>query len=91
MDTASLIPTKESLYSDPDIAEQRPFMPKLLPVFTSAVARPSTATAPNYNEVSNIFFSNVSDVLTGKQDGKDAVANIELDLEDLLGFEVGEP
>ncbi len=91
LDTASLIPTKESLYSDPDIAEQRPFMPKLLPVFTSAVARPSTATAPNYNEVSNIFFSNVSDVLTGKQDGKDAVANIELDLEDLLGFEVGEP
>lgn len=91
LDTASLIPTKESLYSDPDIAEQRPFMPKLLPVFTSAVARPSTATAPNYNEVSNVFFSNVSDVLTGKQDGKDAVANIELDLEDLLGFEVGEP
>ncbi len=91
LDTASLIPTKESLYSDPDIAEQRPFMPKLLPVFTSAVARPSTATAPNYNEVSNVFFSNVSDVLTGKQDGKDAVANIELDLEDLLGFEVGAP
>ena len=66
-------------------------MPKLLPVFTSAVARPSTATAPNYNEVSNIFFTNVSDVLTGKQNGTDAVANIELDLQDLLGFETGAP
>ncbi len=88
---SSLIPTKMALYDDPDIAAQRPFMPKLLPVFTSAVARPSTATAPNYNEVSNIFFANVSDVLTGKQNGTDAVANIELDLQDLLGFEVGAP
>lgn len=88
---SSLIPTKMSLYEDADIAAQRPFMPKLLPVFTSAVARPSTATAPKYNEVSNIFFTNVSDVLTGKQKGADAVANIELDLEDLLGFEVGAP
>jgi trehalose/maltose transport system substrate-binding protein len=87
----SLIPTKQSLYEDPEVAAAQPFMPKLLPVFTSAVARPSTATAPNYNEVSNIFFSNVSDVLTGGQDGTDAVANIELDLQDLLGFETGAP
>jgi trehalose/maltose transport system substrate-binding protein len=87
----SLIPTKQSLYEDPEVAAAQPFMPKLLPVSTSAVARPSTATAPNYNEVSNIFFSNVSDVLTGCQDGTDAVANIELDLQDLLGFETGAP
>ena len=87
----SLIPTKQSLYEDPEVIAAQPFMAKLLPVFTSAVARPSTATAPKYNEVSNVFFSNVSDVLTGKQSGKDAVANIELDLEDLLGFEVGAP
>ena len=87
----SLIPTKMALYEDPDVASAQPFMPKLLPVFTSAVARPSTATAPRYNEVSTIFFQNVSDVLTGKQNGTDAVANIELDLQDLLGFEVGAP
>ena len=91
LDDASLIPTKMALYEDPDIAANRPFMPKLLPVFTSAVARPSTATAPQYNEVSNVFFTNVYDVLTGKQSGADGVANIELDLEDLLGFEVGAP
>ena len=87
----SLIPTKQSLYEDPDVVAAQPFMAKLLPVFTSAVARPSTATAPKYNEVSNIFFTNVSDVLTGKQNGTDAVANIELDLQDLLGFETGAP
>ncbi|GIK75084.1 MAG: ABC transporter substrate-binding protein [Chloroflexota bacterium] len=88
---SSLIPTKVELYSDPDIAAQRPFMPKLLPVFTSAVARPSTATAPQYNETSNVFFSNVFEVLTGRMSGADAVATIELDLQDLLGFEVGAP
>jgi len=87
----SLIPTKIALYEDADIAEQRPFMPKLLPVFTSAVARPSTASAPQYNELSNVFFSNVSEVLTGRMNGVDAVATIELDLQDLLGFEVGAP
>ena len=87
----SLIPTKASLYSDPEVAAAQPFMRKLLPVFTSAVARPSTATAPKYNEVSNIFFTEVEDVLTGKQNGTDAVANIELDLQDLLGFETGVP
>jgi trehalose/maltose transport system substrate-binding protein len=85
------IPTKQSLYEDPEIAKAYPWMPGLLPVFTSAVARPSTATAPQYNEVSTIFFSNVAQVLTGEQSGEDAVANIELDLQDLLGFEVGAP
>jgi trehalose/maltose transport system substrate-binding protein len=35
--------------------------------------------------VSNVFFSNVADVLTGKQNGTDAVATMELDLQDLLG------
>jgi len=87
----SLIPTNMSLYEDPEVVAAQPFMAQLLPVFTSAVARPSTATAPQYNEVSTVFFQNVSDVLTGKQKGMDAVANIELDLEDLLGFEVGQP
>jgi trehalose/maltose transport system substrate-binding protein len=87
----SNIPTKAELYADPEIAEAYPWMPNLLPVFQSAVARPSTATAPNYNEVSTIFFSNVAEVLSGGMSGEDAVANIELDLQDLLGFESGAP
>ncbi|MCB9139197.1 MAG: ABC transporter substrate-binding protein [Caldilineaceae bacterium] len=88
---ASFLPTLPALYEDADIAEVVPFMPNLLSVFTSAVARPSTATAPNYNEASTIFFSNVADVLTGSQSGEDAVINISLDLQDLTGMEVGEP
>jgi trehalose/maltose transport system substrate-binding protein len=87
----SNIPTKPELYEDADIAAAYPWMPNLLPVFTSAVARPSTASAPKYNEVSTIFFSSVADVLTGASTGEDAVANMELDLQDLLGFESGAP
>ena len=85
------MPTVPALYEDADIADVVPFMPNLLDVFTNAVARPSTASAPKYNETSTIFFSNVSDVLTGKMSGEDAVATIALDLEDLLGFETGAP
>ena len=87
----SLLPTYPHLYEDADIAEVVPFMPNLLDVFTNAVARPSTVSAPKYNETSTIFFSSVSDVLTGEMGGKDAVATIALDLEDLLGFEIGAP
>jgi trehalose/maltose transport system substrate-binding protein len=84
----SLLPTIPALYEDAEIAEAAPFMPNLLSVFTNAVARPSTASAPNYNEVSNIFFSNASDVLNGKQSGEEAVAVISLELGELLGFEI---
>ena len=87
----SLLPTKVALYDDPDIAKASPFMPKLKDVFTSAVARPSTASAPKYNEVSTIFFQAVSDVLTKKSNGTDAVANMELDLQDKLKYETGTP
>ncbi|MFN8469862.1 MAG: ABC transporter substrate-binding protein [Caldilineaceae bacterium] len=87
----SLFPTKATVYADPEVAAAQPFIPKLLPVFKNAVARPSTATAPKYNEVSNIFFTEVGKVLTGKQNGTEAVANIELDLQDLLGYETGDP
>lgn len=87
----SLLPTKTSLYANPQVAAVQPFMRKLPEVFVSAVARPSTATAPKYNEVSNIFFTEVEEVLTGKQNGTDAVANMALDLQDLLGYATGTP
>jgi trehalose/maltose transport system substrate-binding protein len=60
-------------------------------VLTNAVARPSTVTAPQYAEASQIFFTGVHNVLTGDQDGQTAVENMEADLQDLLGFETGAP
>jgi trehalose/maltose transport system substrate-binding protein len=55
------------------------------------VARPSTATAPNYTPTSTFFYNAVHSVLIGDADAETAFEELELDLEDLLGFEVGSP
>ncbi|RIK25402.1 MAG: ABC transporter substrate-binding protein, partial [Chloroflexi bacterium] len=49
-----------------------------------AVARPSTVTGEAYNEVSTIYFTEVNKVLTGQQDGQQAVESIESQLQSLL-------
>lgn len=87
----SLNPTIESLYSDADVLEATPFFGSLFDVFTNAVARPSTATAPNYSDVSSLFFNAVHSVLTGSSDAEDAFLELELDLEDQTGFSTGSP
>jgi trehalose/maltose transport system substrate-binding protein len=87
----SLNPTVQSLYEDPEVLEASPFFGDLYDVFINATPRPSTATAPNYNQVSTIFFSNLHSVLTGGQSAQDAVEEMELELEDLTGFETGAP
>jgi trehalose/maltose transport system substrate-binding protein len=87
----SLNPTIKSLYEDPDVLEATPFFGSLFDVFTSAVARPSTATAPQYADVSALFFNAVHSVLTGETDGATAMEELELDLEDLTGFPTGAP
>jgi len=87
----SFNPTIMFLYDDAVVCETSPFMCQLYDVFTGAVARPSTATAPKYNEVSTAFFQAVHSVLTGDTDGQTALEDLELDLEDLTGFEAGAP
>lgn len=87
----SFQPTIMSLYKDPDVLKADPFYANLLDVFTNAVPRPSTATAPNYNQVSTIFFNAVFSVLNGQKDGKTAVASMEADLGDLTKFPTGTP
>jgi trehalose/maltose transport system substrate-binding protein len=86
----SFNPTIKSLYEDPDVLAANPFFGKLYDVFTSAVARPSTATAPNYNQVSQVFYKGVYGVLMGQSDALTAVENMMLDLEELTGFESAE-
>jgi len=87
----SFQPTDMSLYKDADVLKAVPFFGKLYDVFVAAVPRPSTATAPNYNQVSTFFFNSVHDVLMGTKDGKTAVATIEADLVDLLKFPTAAP
>jgi trehalose/maltose transport system substrate-binding protein len=88
---ATLNPTIKSLYEDEDVLEAAPFFGSLYDVFTNAVARPSTATAPQYNQVSEQFFQAVHSVLTGESDAGSAIEYLELDLMDTTGFETGEP
>jgi len=84
-------PTIKSLYQDEEVLEAVPFFGSLYDVFTNAVARPSTATAPQYNQVSELFFQAVHSVLTGESDAQTAIEYLELDLMDTTGFETGEP
>lgn len=87
----SFNPTIMSLYEDPDVLEATPFFGSLYDVFINAVARPSTISAPKYNEASTLFFNAVHSVLTGDNDAQTAFEELELDLQDLLGFETGAP
>ena len=82
----SLLPTIESLYQDEDILANTPFFADLFDVFTNAVARPSTITAPNYNQTSVAFFNAVHGVLTGETDAQTAVEELELDIADITGL-----
>ncbi|HZD11338.1 MAG TPA: ABC transporter substrate-binding protein, partial [Candidatus Binatia bacterium] len=87
----SFNPTIKALYEDEEVLAANPFFGDLFDVFTNAVARPSTVTAPQYNETSVLFFNAVHSVLTGDSDAETAFAELELDLQDLLGFETGAP
>jgi trehalose/maltose transport system substrate-binding protein len=73
----SVLPTRPVLYSDPDVLAKYPFF-KIMPnVFNNAVARPSTVTGADYNQLSTAFSQNVNKVLTGAESGKDAVDQVE--------------
>jgi trehalose/maltose transport system substrate-binding protein len=87
----SLNPTVMSLYEDEDVLEAAPFFGSLYDVFINAVARPSTVTAPQYNETSTLFYNAVHSVLTGDAEADEALAELELDLEELLGYPTGAP
>jgi trehalose/maltose transport system substrate-binding protein len=73
----SLLPTLPALYSDADVLAKNPFFKNILPVLENAVARPSTVTGADYNQVSTVFFQSVNKVLSGGQSAKDAVAAVE--------------
>ncbi len=84
-----LLPTIESVYESEQLLNS-PFawFADIRPVLENAVARPSTSTAPNYNEVSRAFFTAVHEVLTGANDAETALGELEITLEELTGFSV---
>lgn len=88
----SLLPTRPAVYARSELtSSSNAFMAEFLPVFQAAVARPSTATAPNYLQTSQLFYTSVNAVLKGDKSAADALAELELDLADLTGYETGAP
>ncbi|MEZ4631755.1 MAG: ABC transporter substrate-binding protein [Deinococcales bacterium] len=85
----SLLPTRPAVYSDQALLDSdSAFMADFLPVFQAAVARPSTATAPRYLEVSKLFFDAVHSVLTGEEDAAIALDILSLDIQEKTGYDI---
>jgi trehalose/maltose transport system substrate-binding protein len=73
----SELPTRPALYSDPDILAKNGWFKNIPDVLQHAVARPSTVTGADYNQISTAFFQNVNQVLSGTESAADAVKNVE--------------
>jgi trehalose/maltose transport system substrate-binding protein len=73
----SELPTRPALYSDPDILAKNPWFKNIPEVLSNAVARPSTVTGADYNQISTAFFQNVNQVLSGTESAADAVKKVE--------------
>ncbi|WP_341678243.1 ABC transporter substrate-binding protein [Niveibacterium sp. SC-1] len=80
---ASYNPTIVALYRDAAILQANPFMGELSSTLAATVARPSSATAGKYNQVSNLFWDAVHDVLAGRENPANALASLEQQLERL--------
>jgi len=70
-------PSRPDAYLDPRVLEQAPAMADLLPIFSTAIARPATSTGAQYARVSNAFSNAAFAVLNGDMDGTQAVADLE--------------
>ena len=71
------LPTLPALYSDPQVLEKNPYWKNMLDVLSNAVARPSTVTGADYNQLSTAFFQSVNKVLTGGETPQNAVSQVE--------------
>jgi trehalose/maltose transport system substrate-binding protein len=60
-----------------------PFFGDLYETFVNAVARPSKVTGAKYNQASSEFFNAAHDVLSGKAEAADRLADLESTLDRL--------
>jgi multiple sugar transport system substrate-binding protein len=79
--TLSRNPTLVSLYDDPDIEREAPFMKNLLPVFTRARPRPVT---PFYPDISVVIQREVSAVLADLKSPSEALEVMEKEIQKIL-------
>jgi len=74
----------ESVYDDAAVLKAIPFFSKMKDVLMHAVPRPSSVTAPKYNDVSRLFFTAVHDVLTKQASAQSSLQDLSNKLKDLL-------
>jgi trehalose/maltose transport system substrate-binding protein len=72
----SRLPTRPALYQDKEVLAAAPWFGSLLPVFTNAVARPSTILKADYNQFATLFFNNLNQMLNGEKSSEDALRAI---------------
>jgi trehalose/maltose transport system substrate-binding protein len=72
----SRLPTRSALYEDKEVLAAVPWFGSLLPVFTNAIARPSTILKADYNQFATIFFNNLNEVLNDEKPAEDALRSI---------------
>jgi trehalose/maltose transport system substrate-binding protein len=73
----SQLPTRPEVYKDPEVLAKNKWFTNALEILNNAIARPSTVTKADYNQVSTAFFQSVNKVLSGGQSAQQAVADIE--------------
>ena len=81
----SFLPSRLAVYDDPQVIQAHDFIHALKPVFSSAVARPSTATKDKYNQVSSAFWTAVHNVLAGQAQANQALAGLKQQLTRIKG------
>lgn len=79
------LPTIGTLYKDPDVLKANPFYERLFDVFSGgAVARPSTVSGDQYNQVSTAYFKGLNSILSGGQDPAAGAAAIEKEIQTIM-------
>ncbi len=73
-------PPFPALYQDPEVLRANPTFPALLPIFQSAVPRPSAVTGTKYDAVSHDVFNAAYQVISGEAKAADALSSLDRQL-----------
>jgi trehalose/maltose transport system substrate-binding protein len=85
LETAGQTPTVMSVFDDKLLKEQ-PQYKTIFEGLKHAVVRPSTVTAPKYNEVSKVFYKAVYEALNGSKDVDSAIAEAAKQISKITKF-----
>ena len=84
---AGLCPTIKSLYDDKEISKN-PAFKLFYDIFQNGVNRPAIQTAPNYSQVSKIFYTAVYSVLAGNDNAASALSEAAKKISTITGFPI---